>query len=95
MAFAIIHHFPSGTQAQYEASVKAVHPANGSLPDGQIFHAAGPVPGGWTIFAVHESKASWEKFRDDTLVPTLSAGVAGGFTSPPQETEIELFSMQP
>jgi hypothetical protein len=95
MAFAIIHHFPGGTQAQYKASVKAVHPADGSLPDGQIFHAAGSVPGGWTIFAVHESKASWEKFRDDTLVPKLSAGIVGGFAAPPQETEIELFSMEP
>ena len=94
MAYGIVHFFEGGTQAQYEASVAAVHPAGG-LPAGQIFHAAGPSAGGWTIMAVHESRSSWEKFRDDTLVPKLSAGVAGGFTAPPQETEIELFSLQP
>jgi hypothetical protein len=89
MAVAIVHHFPGGTKAQYEASVKAVHP-NGALPEGQLFHLAGAVPGGWTVVAVHDSQASWEKFRDDTLIPKLSAGVEGGFTSPPQETVIDV-----
>ena len=45
MAYGIVHFFPGGTQAQYEASIAAVHPANG-LPPGQIFHAAGPSEGG-------------------------------------------------
>src|ERR1700686_5684098 len=80
MAYAIVHHFPGGTKEQYEASIAAVHPSEGRLPDGQIFHAAGPSDGGWTIMAVHDSKASWEKFRDDTLMPRIQAGVAGGFT---------------
>src|SRR5207248_6017241 len=66
MAFGIIHYFPGGTKENYEASIAAVHPANG-LPDGQIFHAAGASPDGWTIVAVHESQQSWEKFRDDVL----------------------------
>jgi hypothetical protein len=95
MAFAITHFFPGGTKSQYEATVKAVHPADGSLPPGQSFHAAGSSPGGWTIFAVHDSKASWEKFRDTSLLPTMQAGVAGGFTTPPEETEIEDVTFQP
>ena len=92
-AYGIVHFFPGGTQDQYEASVAAVHPGPGQLPDGQIFHAAGPSEGGWTIIAVHESKASWEKFRDGTLIPTLSAGVAGGFPTPPTETAIDLHAL--
>ncbi|MFN8037142.1 MAG: hypothetical protein U0V73_14515 [Acidimicrobiia bacterium] len=95
MAFGIIHHFPGGTKENYEASLAAVHPADGSLPDGQIFHAAGASPGGWTIMAVHESKASWEKFRDGTLLPKLTAGIEGGFPTPPQETEIDLDRVMP
>ncbi len=95
MAFGIIHHFPGGTKSQYEASLKAVHPADGSLPPGQIYHAAGSVPGGWTIIAIHDSQAAWEKFRDGTLLPKLQAGVEGGFTTPPQETEIEIDHIQP
>jgi hypothetical protein len=92
-AYGIVHFFPGGTQEQYEASIAAVHPAPGQLPEGQIFHAAGPSEGGWTIMAVHESKASWEKFRDGTLLPKLQAGVPGGFTSPPNETAVDLYSV--
>ena len=55
---------PVLTKENYEASIAAVHPGPGVLPDGQIFHAAGPSPGGWTIMAVHESKESWERFRE-------------------------------
>ena len=94
MAFAIVHHFPGGTKENYDASIAAVHPATG-LPDGQIFHAAGASPGGWTIVAVHESKQSWEKFRDDILMPRMQAGIQGGFVAPPQETEIDISTLLP
>ena len=90
MAFAIVHHFPGGTKENYEASIGAVHPSDGQLPEGQIFHAAGASPGGWTIMAVHESKESWERFRDGTLMPRMAAGIAGGFTGPPEETGFEI-----
>jgi hypothetical protein len=95
MAYGIVHHFPGGTQEQYQASIAAVHPSDGSLPDGQIFHAAGPSVGGWTIIAVHESQESWERFRDDVLMPKLQAGVEGGFQSPPQETVVDVYNLQP
>ena len=94
MAFGIVHHFPGGTQEQYEASIAAVHPGPDELPDGQIFHAAGTSDGGWTIIAVHESKQSWENFRDNILMPRMQAGIEGGFASPPQETEIDLQKVQ-
>ncbi|MCU1590593.1 MAG: hypothetical protein JWP11_1849 [Frankiales bacterium] len=95
MAYGIVHHFAGGTKEQYEASIAAVHPGVDKLPDGQIFHAAGPSPGGWTILAVHDSKDSWERFRDQTLLPTMEAGIPGGFTSPPEQTEIDLYSVMP
>lgn len=95
MAFGVVHHFAGGTKEQYEASVAAVHPGKDKLPDGQIFHAAGPSAGGWTIIAVHESKESWERFRDQTLVPRLQAGIEGGFAGPPQETEVDIDTLMP
>ena len=95
MAFGVVHHFPAGTKENYEASIAAVHPGPGVLPDGQIFHAAGASPGGWTIVAVHESKESWERFRDGILLPALQAGVAGGFPTPPQETEVNIDTLMP
>jgi len=93
MAYGIVHHFPGGTKEQYEASIAAVHPSRDSLPEGQIYHAAGPSDGGWTIIAVHDSRESWEKFRDGTLLPRMQQGIEGGFTSPPQETGVEVHNL--
>ena len=90
MTYGILHHFKGGTKEQYEATLAAVHPADGSLPPGQILHVAGPSAEGWTIFATHDSKESWEKFRDGILKPAMSKGIKGGFTSPPQETAFEV-----
>jgi hypothetical protein len=94
MAYGIVHHFPGGTREQYEATLAAVHPGPG-LPDGQTFHAAGESAGGWTVFAVHDSKESWERFRDDILMPKLGQGIDGGFPAPPEETTIDLYTVKP
>jgi hypothetical protein len=93
MAFAITHFFPNGTNEQYDASLEKVHPG-GRLPDGQIFHVAGMTQGGFIIFAVHESRESWETFRDTVLMPAMQAGIEGGFQGPPEEREIEVHQLQ-
>jgi hypothetical protein len=90
MSYGVVHQFKGGTKDQYEASIAAVHPSDGSLPAGQIFHAAGPSADGWTIVALHESKESWEAFRDGILMPRMQAGIDGGFAEPPQETAFEV-----
>ena len=90
MAYGVVHQFAGGTKEQYEASIGAVHPAGGGLPEGQTFHAAGPSAGGWTIVALHDSRESWERFRDSVLGPRMSQGIEGGFTAPPQETAFEV-----
>jgi hypothetical protein len=90
VAYGIVHQFAGGTEDQYRASVGAVHPSDGSMPEGQIFHAAGPSSDGWLVVAIHESKESWEKFRDGTLMPRMQAGIDGGFQGPPHETGFEV-----
>jgi hypothetical protein len=95
MAYGITHYFPGGTEEQYEAVLAAVHPGRDRLPEGQIFHAAGPSGGGWTIVAIHESKESWERFRDGILMPAFQRGMSGGFTAPPRETAFEVHNLQP
>jgi|SRR3954452_18873435 hypothetical protein len=92
MSYGVVHQFKGGTQAQYEASIAAVHPADGSLPAGQLTHAAGPSADGWTIMVVHDTKDSWETFRDSTLIPRMQEGIPGGFLEPPQETVFEVFN---
>src|SRR6476659_4259709 len=95
MASGIVHHFPGGTEEQYRASIAAVHPSEHALPEGQIFHAAGPSEGGWTIMAVHDTKESWEAFRDGTLLPRMQKGIEGGFASAPEESAIDLVTVLP
>jgi hypothetical protein len=90
MAFGVVHQFPGGTAEQYEASIAAVHPSDGGLPDGQVSHIAGPSADGWTIVAIHDSKRSWEQFRDGILMPRMQAGIDGGFATPPAETTFEV-----
>jgi hypothetical protein len=95
MAYAIVHFFPDGTTEHYRASMAVVHPGEGQLPDGQLFHAAGATPGGWTIIAIHESKQSWERFREAAV--QQASGLAGGFPAPPRETafEVHTFASRP
>jgi len=95
MAYGVVHFFPNGTKAQYEASIGAVHPSRNQLPEGQIYHAAGPTAGGWVVVAIHQSRESWERFRDSTLMPKLTEGVDGGFAERPQETAFEVYNLQP
>jgi hypothetical protein len=90
MSYGVVHQFKGGTKDQYEASIAAVHPSDGSLPAGQVFHAAGPSADGWTIVALHDTKESWETFRDSTLMPRMQEGITGGFTEQPEETVFEV-----
>lgn len=95
MPYGIVHFFAGGTKDQYDAVLQAVHPGEYELPEGQLFHAAGPSEGGWTVVAIHDSEASWVKFRDGTLIPLMQQGVAGGFTSTPNETGFEVYKQVP
>jgi len=87
MAYVIVNEFEGGTREQYDATTEVVHPPDG-LPAGQTRHYAGPGPTGWTVIAVWDSKAAWEKFRDETLMPGLQ-GLDSGLPAPPSVTEFE------
>lgn len=93
MAYAVTHHFPDGTEEQYQAALASVHPDDGSLPDGQTYHAAGPTEDGWMIVAVFDSRESWERFRDEDLKPGLQSA-EGAFPAPPNETAFEVANLQ-
>jgi hypothetical protein len=94
MAYGVIHKFAGGTKDQYDAAIAAVHPADGSLPKGQLYHVAGPSADGWTIVAVHDSQESWEEFRDGTLMPKMGAGIDGSFEGQPDESTFEVANEQ-
>jgi hypothetical protein len=92
MAYMISHFYEGGTSNQYDATVAAVHPAGG-LPDGQVYHAAGPTDGGYLIVAVWDSKEACDSFISDKLMavlPTLEGGLAG----PPQERSADVHNLE-
>ena len=43
---------------------------------------------------MHDSRETWERFRDETLMPRLQQGIEGGFTVQPQETTIDIQNLQ-
>jgi hypothetical protein len=89
MAYGVTHKFKGGTREQYDAVAAVVHPPDG-LPEGQIHHIAGPDEDGWVVAAIHDSKESWEKFRDETLMPGLQEVGDKGLPGPPEETTFEI-----
>ena len=91
MAYGIVHQFAGGTQSQYEASIAAVHPSDGSLPEGQLFHAAGPSSDGWTVVVVYDTQERYEQFRDGVLIAKMPE-IEGGFTAPPKESTFDVFT---
>ena len=95
MTYGISHFFPGGTEAQYAATMVAMNGEAGVIPEGQIFHAAGPAEGGWQVVAVHDTKESWDAFVESVFVPRVTAGIQGGFTVPPTETTWEVTHLHP
>ena len=91
MAYLLTHFWPGATEEQYRTMIATVHPAKG-LPDGQIYHAAGPTEGGILIAAVWDSKESADRFVRDVLLASMP--VKGGFEGQPEERTAEVSNLQ-
>jgi selenophosphate synthase len=81
MSYLHVDFWPGGTEEQYQAMIKAVHPENG-LPEGQRSHTSGPTDGGYLIAVVWDSEEQSQSFMQNTLLAALP--VAGGFEGAPQ-----------
>ena len=90
MAYLLSHFWPGATEDQYQATIAVVHPPEG-LPDGQIYHAAGPTEGGILIAAVWESKDASDHFVQEKLLPSMP--VEGGFEGQPEERAAEIVNL--
>ena len=91
MSLLMTHFWPGATVEQYRANLAVVHPPGG-LPDGQLYHAAGPTEGGILIAAVWDSKESADRFLSEVLLPSMP--VEGGFTGHPEERVAEVTNLQ-
>jgi hypothetical protein len=91
MAYLLTHFWPGATEEQYRTVLKKVHPPAG-LPEGQIYHAAGPTEGGFLIAAVWDSKASADRFVAEKLL--AGPPVEGGFEGRPQERTADIVNLE-
>jgi len=89
MAFAIIGTTPGGT-AESDFAVMAAAGLIENPPAGALARMAGPMPGGWRVISVWESREAWEKFRAERLEPAFKAAKA----APPQFEEWELQALR-
>ena len=88
--FGIVHIFPGGTKEQYDASVAQVHPSDGSLPEGQTYHAAGATDEGFMVIALWDSQQSGERCRDEKLTPGFEKLGDQGLPGPPKQKTFEI-----
>jgi hypothetical protein len=70
-----------GLGAEQFDKLEATLDARGNYPDGLIFHASGPIDGGWGVLDFWESRAQFDSFVADRVGP---AAAAAGITAPPK-----------
>lgn len=89
MAFARLALFPGGTAANHQAVVDGLGDSQDNA-DGRILFAAGPVPDGWQIIQVWESRTAMEKWVEDNLGEAFAKAGNRGYPAPPLITDLEL-----
>jgi hypothetical protein len=92
MKYGIVHHFPGGTKAQYDAVLKPCMQRTSCRKGNSSMQANRPWLDG---HCGSRLKESWERFRDTILMPRLKQGISGGFTTPPQEKTFEVHNLMP
>lgn len=89
MAIGFTIRFPGGTQAQYIAVHDHLDIEN-RPPYGLIFHASGPVEGGWCLFDFWHSRNYFDQFVEHRLSKTLEELGGSAFPAPPEIAEIHI-----
>jgi hypothetical protein len=93
MAVGIRLKFSGGTQQNYDAA-HAVMEIDSKPPEGMIFHMAGPIEDGWGVIDLWESRAAFDSFVGERLMPRLHGLGDQGFPSPPDVKEFPVHSFE-
>ena len=72
MAIGIRIKLPGVTQEQFDAAHDHINPDR-SVPQGMLFHASGPVDGGWGVIDFWESRADFDAFLEAKIQPGMAA----------------------
>jgi hypothetical protein len=87
MAIGLSIRFADATAEQYDA-INAEMGVEDDMPDGLIFHAAGPIKDGWGILDFWDSRAQFDAFLESRIGPAIGAV---GDAAPPNPPEIKEF----
>lgn len=60
------------TSEQFDAIERSVNPT-ANPPEGLIFHASGPIEGGWGVIDFWESRAQFDRFAEERMGPSAAA----------------------
>jgi quinol monooxygenase YgiN len=71
MALAVLGEIPGLTQEQYEAVVRKVNQSG--TPAGALFHAGGPIEGGYRIIEVWETQEAADAFYNSEILKEATA----------------------
>lgn len=89
MAIGLRITFPGGTQEQYIAIHDHVDLEN-RPPHGLIFHASGPIEGGWRILDFWHSRNAFDQFAQSRLTPAVAELGDRAFHEPPEIEEFPI-----
>ncbi len=70
MATGVLLEFQGIGEKEYERLIKELRTEQ-NPPEGGVLHTAGPLPNGWRVFNIFESRESYEKFYNDRVTPAL------------------------
>jgi heme-degrading monooxygenase HmoA len=78
--------FPGVSEDQYDRVMAGLSLPDNQMPEGGLFHLAGPVQGGWRVIDVWESREAFDAFFREQLEAQLAS--TGLRIGPPQEFEV-------
>ncbi len=90
MAVGIRIKLPGVTQEEFDNSHDHVNPDR-TPPKGLLFHASGPIDGGWGIIDFWESRADFDAFQPQIEQGMASAGME--MQGPPDIKEFPVHEM--
>ena len=77
----------AGATAEQVDKLNAAIDPDGDAPDGLIFHASGPVDGGFGVIDFWTSRQHFDRFATDRIAPCMAAI---GATGTPEVHEFEV-----
>jgi hypothetical protein len=80
------------TAEQFDRLEAAVDP-DSNPPDGLIFHASGPIDGGWGVIDFWESRQKFDRFSEERIGPAMAA--IGATAGPPDVHEFAVHEHYP